>query len=195
MLTSEELDSLVAPIALYPDPILSQVLVASTYPPEIVEAGRWLNQNSTLKGRPLVEAAARLSDASVQALVLFPDLLKQLNQEITWTSDLGNAFLAQQGRVMDSIQRYIETGLMTKRLALIAWSADYGSTGIMAFRVDKTGIVYQKTSENEQQKSGTHTQPMIRTRLGPLLRCQLKMTGYRRDLVTVKTIHAQNYLL
>lgn len=106
ILTSDQLDSLVAPIALYPDPILSQVLVASTYPLEIVEAARWLSQNSSLQGKALVDAAAKQTwDASVQALVVFPDLLKRLNQDITWTSDLGNTFLAQEQGVMEAVQR------------------------------------------------------------------------------------------
>jgi hypothetical protein len=105
-LTSGQLDSLVAPIALYPDPILSQVLVASTYPIEIVEAGRWLEQNSSLKGKALTDAVAKQPwDASVQGLVILPDVLNRLNQNVGWTSDLGNAFLAQQQDVMDAIQR------------------------------------------------------------------------------------------
>jgi uncharacterized membrane protein YgcG len=105
-LTPGQLDSLVAPIALYPDPILSQVLVASTYPLEIVEAARWFSQNSSLQGKALVNAAAKQTwDASVQALVVLPDVLKRLNQDITWTSDLGNAFLAQQPGVMEAVQR------------------------------------------------------------------------------------------
>jgi hypothetical protein len=105
-LTSGQLDSLVAPIALYPDPILSQVLVASTYPIEIVEAGRWLEQNSSLKGKALTDAVAKQPwDASVQGLVILPDVLSRLNQNVGWTSDLGNAFLGQQQDVMDAIQR------------------------------------------------------------------------------------------
>ena len=105
-LTPDQLDSLVAPIALYPDPILSQVLVASTYPLEIVEAARWLSQNSSLQGKALADAAAKKTwDASVQALVVLPDLLKRLNQDISWTSDLGNAFLAQQADIMEAVQR------------------------------------------------------------------------------------------
>jgi len=100
------LDSLVAPIALYPDPLLSQVLVASTYPLEIVEAGRWVSQHPELKGKQLPDAAAKQPwDASVQALVMFPDVLNHLNQNVSWTADLGNAFLAQQQDVMDAIQR------------------------------------------------------------------------------------------
>jgi hypothetical protein len=105
-LTPGQLDSLVAPIALYPDPILSQVLVASTYPLEIVEAGRWLSQNSNLKGKELTDAAAKQAwDASVQGLVVLPDVLKRLDQNVGWTSDLGNAFLAQQQDLMDAVQR------------------------------------------------------------------------------------------
>jgi len=106
ILSPDQLDSLVAPLALYPDPILSQVLVASTYPLEIVEAARWLSQNSSLNGKALAEAAAKQPwDASVQALVMFPDLLKRLNQDLNWTSELGNVFLAQQDGVMQAIQR------------------------------------------------------------------------------------------
>jgi len=82
------------------------VLVASTYPIEIVEAGRWFNQHSSLKNKELVDAAAKQPwDASVQALVVLPDVLKRLDQNVGWTSDLGNAFLAQQQDVMDAVQR------------------------------------------------------------------------------------------
>src|SRR5215470_11038168 len=104
--SAQQLDSLVAPIALYPDPILSQVLVASTYPLEVVEAGRWLSAHANLKGKDLADAAAQQPwDASVQALVMLPDVLKRLDQDVKWTSDLGNAFLAQQQDVMDAVQR------------------------------------------------------------------------------------------
>ena len=106
VLSPGQLDSLVAPLALYPDPILSQVLVASTYPLQIVEAERWLERHSSLTGKALADAAAKQPwDASVQALVMIPDLLKRLSQNITWTSDLGNAVLAQQDGVMQAIQR------------------------------------------------------------------------------------------
>jgi hypothetical protein len=105
-LPSEQLDSLLAPIALYPDPLLSQILVASTYPLEIVQADRWLQQNSTLKDKALTEAAAKQSwDPSIQAMVMYPDVLKRMDDNINWTTDLGNAFLAQQNDVMDAVQR------------------------------------------------------------------------------------------
>src|SRR5579884_485338 len=105
-LSPDQLDNLVAPIALYPDPLLAQVLAASTYPLEVVEAQQWLQQNSNLHGAELMDAAKRQNwDASVQALVAFPDALSLLNRDIRWTTDLGNAFLAQQSDVMAAVQR------------------------------------------------------------------------------------------
>ena len=106
MLSPDQLDDLVAPIALYPDQLLSQVLVACTYPLEIVEAQQWLQRNNNLKGTQLMDAARQQNwDASVQALVAFPDVLGRLNQDVRWTTDLGNAFLAQQADVMSAVQR------------------------------------------------------------------------------------------
>jgi hypothetical protein len=105
-LNGQQLESLVAPIALYPDTLLSQVLVACTYPLEVVEAQQWLDQNKTLTGPALTDAAKQQNwDPSVQALVAFPDVVKRLNSDIRWTTDLGNAFLAQQTDVMAAVQR------------------------------------------------------------------------------------------
>jgi hypothetical protein len=106
LLSPEQLDTLVAPIALYPDALLSQVLVASTYPLEVVEAQQWLQKNGNLKGQQLTDAARPQNwDASVQAMVAFPDVLTMLNQDVQWTTALGNAFLAQQSDVMAAVQR------------------------------------------------------------------------------------------
>jgi len=105
-LTAQQLDNLVAPLALYPDPLLSQVLVAATYPLEVVEANQWLQQNRSLTGTALMDAAKQQNwDPSVQALVAFPDVLARLNQDVRWTTDLGNAFLGQQKDVMAAVQR------------------------------------------------------------------------------------------
>jgi hypothetical protein len=102
----EQLDSLVAPIALYPDPLLSQTLVASTYPLEIMQLQQWLDRNKGLKDKALADAASKQPwDPSIQALAALPDLVKRLADDIQWTTDLGNAFLAQQSDVMDAIQR------------------------------------------------------------------------------------------
>ena len=106
LLSPEQLDTLVAPIALYPDALLSQVLVASTYPLEVVEAQQWLQRNGSLRGQQLTDAARQQNwDASVQAMVAFPDVLTMLNQDVQWTTALGNAFLAQQSDVMAAVQR------------------------------------------------------------------------------------------
>ncbi|MGA2213692.1 MAG: DUF3300 domain-containing protein [Bryobacteraceae bacterium] len=105
-LSGQELSNLVAPIALYPDMLLSEVLAASTYPLELAQAQQWMQQNPGLRGQALVDAAKQQNwDPSVQALVAFPDVMNLLTRNIQWTTDLGNAFLAQQADVMDSVQR------------------------------------------------------------------------------------------
>ncbi len=106
LLPPEQLDNLVAPVALYPDSLLSQILVAATYPLEVAEAAQWLQQNRGLQGQQLVDAARQQNwDASIQALVVFPDVLNRMNSDVRWTTDLGNAFLAQQADVMNAVQR------------------------------------------------------------------------------------------
>jgi len=106
LFSPDQLNNLVAPIALYPDPLLSQMLSASTYPLEIVQAQQWLGQNRNLQGTQLVEAARQQNwDPSVQALVVFPNALALLANDARWTTDLGNAFLAQQADVMSAVQR------------------------------------------------------------------------------------------
>jgi hypothetical protein len=102
----DQLDSLVAPIALYPDPVLAQVLAASTYPLEIIQLQQWLTKNPGLKDKALADAVAKQPwDPSVQAMAGLPDVAKRLADDIQWTTDLGNAFLAQQSDVMDAVQR------------------------------------------------------------------------------------------
>jgi hypothetical protein len=103
---ADQLDSLVAPIALYPDPLLSQTLVASTYPLEIVALQQWLERNKGLKDKALVDAVSKQPwDPSIQAMAALPDVVKRLADDIQWTTDLGNAFLAQESDVMEAIQR------------------------------------------------------------------------------------------
>src|SRR5882762_1084874 len=102
----DQLDALVSPIALYPDPLLAQVLAASTYPLEIVQLQQWLIKNKDLKDKALADAAAKQPwDSSIQAMAGLPDLVKRLADDVQWTTDLGNAFLAQQSDVMDAVQR------------------------------------------------------------------------------------------
>ena len=100
-----ELDQMLAPIALYPDSLLSQVLIAATYPLEIVAAARWSRQTPQLDGEEAVAAVAdRDWDPSVKALVAFPELLARLDENLEWTRNLGDAMLFQEAQVMDSIQ-------------------------------------------------------------------------------------------
>ena len=105
-LTPEELDTLTAPVALYPDALLSQVLMASTYPLEVVEAQRFVQSNSNLTGDALANALNQQSwDPSVKSLVNTPSVLQMLDDKLDWTIKLGDAFLAQQQDVMASVQR------------------------------------------------------------------------------------------
>ncbi len=102
----EELDQLVAPIALYPDSLLAQVFMASTYPLEVVQAGRWVKANQNLKGDALTAALEKENwDPSVKSLVNFPQVLDMMNEKLDWTQKLGDAFLAQQKGVMDTVQK------------------------------------------------------------------------------------------
>jgi hypothetical protein len=104
--SQERIEQMVAPIALYPDSVLAQVLMAATYPLEIVQATRWLKANPDLKDEALDSALREESwDPSIKTLVLLPDVLKRMNDNLDWTKDLGDAFLAQEGDVMDTVQR------------------------------------------------------------------------------------------
>jgi uncharacterized membrane protein YgcG len=103
--TPEQLQQLVAPIALYPDSLVAQVLAASTFPAEIVEADRWLQANPDLKGDALAQAVDQQSwDPSVKALTAFPSVLGNMDKNISWTSSLGDAYYNQEQNVMDAIQ-------------------------------------------------------------------------------------------
>lgn len=113
-----ELEQLLAPIALYPDQLLSQVLMASTYPLEVVEAARWVSvrANRALKGDALVAALRdKHWEPSVMALVPFPHILELLCAQLEWTQKLGNAFLAQQADVMDAVQRLRKAAIAAGR--------------------------------------------------------------------------------
>lgn len=104
-LSPEELDQLVAPIALFPDALVAQVLAASTNPTEIVEADRWLKQNSALKGEPLAQAVDQQSwDPSLKALTQFPAVLAMMDRNLSWTSALGAAYANESQSVMAAVQ-------------------------------------------------------------------------------------------
>jgi hypothetical protein len=105
-LPPEQLDALVAPIALYPDELLTQTLVASTYPLEIIQLQQWLAKHPELKDKALADSVARQPwDPSIQSMAAVPEVVKRLADDVQWTTELGNAFLAQQADVMDAVQR------------------------------------------------------------------------------------------
>src|SRR6266487_1050783 len=104
-LTAEQLQQLVAPIALYPDELVAEVLAASTYPTQIVEADRWLQQNSSLKGAQLASEVDKQSwDPSVKALTQFPSVLANMDKNLSWTSALGDAYFNNQQDVLNAVQ-------------------------------------------------------------------------------------------
>jgi hypothetical protein len=107
-LAAAQLERLVAPIALYPDPLVAQILIAATYPLEIVEADRWrqIPANAALRGDALTVALQQQSwDPSIKSLVPFPQVLQMMDSNLDWTEQLGDAFLAQPADVMDAVQR------------------------------------------------------------------------------------------
>ena len=117
LLKPEQLEALVAPIALYPDDLLANVLAASTYPLEVVQADRWLKERKSLKGDALkVEVDKQPWDDSVKALASTADVLAMMSDKIEWTKNLGDAFLAQQPDVMDAIQRLRSKAYDNKKL-------------------------------------------------------------------------------
>ncbi|MGC2110354.1 MAG: DUF3300 domain-containing protein [Candidatus Korobacteraceae bacterium] len=105
-ISASQIDALVAPVALYPDALVAQVLAASTYPNQVVEADQWLKDNSNLQGTALTDAVNQQPwDPSVQALTQFPSVLDNMANNLSWTSALGDAFYNQQADVMAAVQR------------------------------------------------------------------------------------------
>ncbi|GLS04484.1 hypothetical protein GCM10007860_16310 [Chitiniphilus shinanonensis] len=143
----DELEQLVAPIALYPDSLLAQVMMASTYPLEIVEAERWVKNNPNLKDKALDDALQSQSwDASVKSLAAFPQVLQMMNDKLDWTQRLGDAVLAQQADVMSAVQR-----LRTKAQA----------EGNLKSSKEQTVTVVQATAQQPQVITIEPAQPQV----------------------------------
>lgn len=103
--SNEQLEQVLAPIALYPDDLVAQILMASTYPIEVVQADRWVKQNKDLKGDALADALEKQDwDPSVKSLVNFPQVLTMMSEKLDWTQKLGDAFLGQEKDVMNTVQ-------------------------------------------------------------------------------------------
>lgn len=135
VLKTEELEQILAPIALYPDDLLTQMLMASTYPLEIVQADRWTKQNKNKKGDALAKALeAQPWDPSVKSLVNFPDVLAMMSEKLDWTQKLGDAFLAQKKDVLATVQK-----LRAKAQA----SGNLKTTSEQVVKTDKEVIIIQ----------------------------------------------------
>lgn len=144
-LTPGQLDQLTAPIALYPDALVGEVLMASTYPLEIVEADRWLQQpvNAALRGDQLAAALDQQPwDPSVKSLVAFPQILKMMDGNLTWTEQLGDAFLAGQPAVMDSIQRLRQQAVTAGMLKSTPQEVVSNANGVIVIAPPDADSVY-----------------------------------------------------
>jgi hypothetical protein len=145
---NDQLDSLVAPIALYPDPLLSQVLVSSTYPLELVQLQQWLEKSGKyMNEKAIAEAVQKENwDPSIQAMAALPTVVRQLVENIKWTADLGNAFLAQQTDVMEAVQRMRvkakDAGKLQSNDQIKVETAQAGNTSYVMIEQASPEVVY-----------------------------------------------------
>lgn len=153
-LSQAQLEALVAPIALYPDPLISQVLMASTYPLEVAEAANWIKANSNLKGDALNKVLQQQTwDASVKSLVSFPPVLEMMGSQLSWTQQLGNAVLAQQSDAMNAIQvlraKAKQSGSLQSNSQQTLTSQGSGSTQTIIIQPANPQVVYVPTYNPE----------------------------------------------
>ena len=141
--STEQLDQLVAPIALYPDDLLSQTMMAATYPLEIVQASRWRGKNEGLSGAALDRAMeSQPWEPSVKSLVAFPETLALLNDNLDWTQDLGDAVLGQQDDVMRAVQRMRDRARAQGNLATTTQQTVVIEKETIIIRPASTQVVY-----------------------------------------------------
>jgi hypothetical protein len=143
----EQIEQLVAPIALYPDALVAQVLMASTYPLEVVQAARWSKQNPKVTGKALEEAMQKQAwDPSVKSLAATPQVLEMMNEKLDWTQKLGDAFLANQKEVLDSVQRLrkkaLDAGNLKSGKEQKVSSEQEGSTTVIKIEPANPEVVY-----------------------------------------------------
>jgi hypothetical protein len=144
-LTPGQLDQLTAPIALYPDRLVGQILMAATYPLEIVEADRWLQQpdNAALRGDQLEAALTQQRwKPSVKSLAAFPEILRMMDNNLAWTERLGDAFLAGQAAIMDSVQRLRQRAEDAGKLETTPQQAVSNDDGAIVIEPPEPNIVY-----------------------------------------------------
>ena len=141
--TQPELDQMLAPIALYPDSLLSQILMASTYPLEVVEAARWSRTNPGLKGSDAVGAADQKDwDPSVKSLTAFPQVLAMMDQHLEWTERLGDVFIAQEPQVMETVQTLRQKAYAAGNLRSTEQAYVYPQGEVIAIEPASPEVVY-----------------------------------------------------
>jgi hypothetical protein len=148
--TPEALEDLLAPVALYPDPVLSQVLIASTNPQEVLDAGNWLIANDSLEGPALDAAAAGIGfTPPIRALVQFPQTIDMMCMEMGWTTELGQAFVADQSGVLDAVQRLrkqaIDVGNLQTSDAMLVETQQQEGQEVVVLKPPKPEVVYVPT--------------------------------------------------
>lgn len=162
------LEELLAPIALYPDPVLSQVLIASTNPQEVLDAGNWLIANESLKGKALDEAAAQIGfTPPVRALVQFPQTIDMMCMEMGWTTELGEAFVADQAGVLDAIQRLrvqaMEAGNLQSSDAMLVETTEQEGKDVVVLKPAQPEVVYVPTYDPQAAYAPATTAPAATT--------------------------------
>ncbi|WP_341678242.1 DUF3300 domain-containing protein [Niveibacterium sp. SC-1] len=148
--SQQDLDELLAPVALHPDPLLAQILMASTYPLDVVEAQRWRKANPKLEGKALEDALAKKAwDPSVKSLATFPTVLDMMSERLDWTQKLGDAVLGQQKAVMSTVQRLrgkaMEAGTLADSEQQRVTSTSEGGTTIIKIEPADPQVVYVPT--------------------------------------------------
>ena len=146
----QDLDELLAPVALYPDALLAQIFMASTYPLEVVEAARWQKQDSSLKDKALEDALQQQSwDPAVKSLTAVPQVLTMMNEKLDWTTKLGDAFLAQQDEVLKTVQnlrkKADEAGNLKTSEQMTVTKATEENVQVIKIESPKPEVVYVPT--------------------------------------------------
>ena len=143
--TPEQLDQMLAPIALYPDSLVAQILMAATYPQEVVEAARWLQDpaNVALHGNQLAEALQDIPwDPSVKALVVFPDIVRMMDSNLQWAEQLGDAFIGQQVEIMDEVQHLRQRAVTAGTLHSTSSQTVTTQDGIITIESTNPDVIY-----------------------------------------------------
>ena len=166
--TPEALEDLLAPVALYPDPVLSQVLIASTNPQEVLDAGNWLIANEALKGKALDDGAAQAGfTPPIRALVQFPQTVDLMCMEMGWTTELGQAFVADQAGVLDAVQRLrkqaIDVGNLKTSEAMLVETQQQEGQEVVVLKPPKPEVVYVPTYDPQLAYAPPPAAPAVAT--------------------------------